>query len=96
MKNLSYDQAMKLVKSYNAKLIDTQLYHEYLREHLTGSINIPVEEINEKAHKYLKDKSEIIIVYCLSGVRSIAACDMLQRLGYINVYNIQNGIENYR
>lgn len=94
MKNISYDQAMKLLKSYNAKLVDTQLECDYQRKHLPKSINIPVEEINEKAYKYLNDKSEIIIVYCHSGIRSVAACDMLKRLGYSNVYNIQGGIDN--
>lgn len=94
MRNISYDQAMKLVKEYNAKLVDTQLEHDYLKKHLQRSINLPVEYINDIAYKYLKDKNEIIIVYCLSGVRSVAAYDMLKRLGYKNIYNIQGGIEN--
>lgn len=94
MKNISYDQAMKLIKTHNAKLVDTQLEYDYLKNHLPNSINIPVEEINDKAYKYLNDKNEAIIVYCQSGIRSVAACDMLKRLGYTNLYNIQGGIDD--
>lgn len=94
MKNVSYDQAMDLVVNYNAKLIDTQLEEDYYRKHLQGSINIPVEQINNYAYYYLPDRNELIVVYCLKGIRSIAATDMLERLGYANVYNLQGGIEN--
>lgn len=94
MKNVSYDQAINLVVNYNAKLIDTQLEEDYYKKHLQGSINIPVEQINEYAPYYLQNKNEIIVVYCLKGIRSIAATDMLERQGYVNVYNLQGGIEN--
>ncbi len=93
MKNISYDQAMELLKIYQAKLIDTQTRYEYEKRHIVGSINIPVEEITEKAYQYFNDRNEVLVVYCLNGTRSIAACDMLQRLGYSNVFNIQGGID---
>ena len=60
---------------------------------MINSINIPVEEINQKINKVIKDKNKIIIVYCLKGIRSEAASDMLKRLGYQNIYNIQGGID---
>ena len=94
MKNISYDQAMKLIKMYNANIIDTQLKQDYEKNHIANSINIPIEEINKKAYKYLKDKNQIIVVYCQSGIRSIVGCDMLKRLGYTNLYNIDGGLDN--
>lgn len=93
MKNISYDQAISLFKNYNARLIDTQLSEDYYKKHLEGSINIPVEQINNLARFYLRNKYDLIIVYCLKGMRSVAAADMLERLGYVNIYNIQGGIE---
>lgn len=93
MKNISYDQAMILVTKYNAKLIDTQLEEDYNKRHFRGSINIPVELINSRAYYYLNDKYELIVVYCLKGMRSVAAGDMLERLGFANVYNIRGGID---
>lgn len=93
MKNISYDQAMQLANEYGAKLIDVQLESDYYEKHLYGSVNIPVENIAYDISNVITNKNEILVVYCLKGIRSIAACDILTRLGYINVYNIQGGIE---
>ena len=75
-------------------MIDVQREEDYFQIHLPGSINIPVEEINQKIIKLVKNKNDTIIVYCLKGIRSTAACDMLKRLGYENIYNIQGGIDS--
>ncbi len=93
MKNVSYDQAINLVNEYGAKLIDVQLENDYYRSHLYGSINIPVENIANEIANVTTSIDEVLVVYCLKGIRSVAACDILTRLGYINVYNIQGGIE---
>lgn len=93
MKNVSYDQAINLVNEYGAKLIDVQLENDYYRSHLYGSINIPVENIADEIANVTNSIDEVLVVYCLKGIRSVAACDILTRLGYINVYNIQGGIE---
>ena len=92
MKNISYDQAINILQNHKVILLDVQLESDYNKKHIAGSINIPVEEINKRAIKILKDKNQLIIVYCLKGIRSEAACDMLKRLGYQNIYNIQGGI----
>lgn len=93
MKNVSYDQAINLVNEYGAKLIDVQLENDYYRSHLYGSINIPVENIANEIANVTNSIDEVLVVYCLKGIRSVAACDILTRLGYINVYNIQGGIK---
>ena len=93
MKNVSYDQAINLVNEYGAKLIDVQLENDYYRSHLYGSINIPVENIANAIANVTNSIDEVLVVYCSKGIRSVAACDILTRLGYINVYNIQGGIE---
>lgn len=94
MKNISYDQAINILQNHKVILLDVQLESDYNKKHIAGSINIPVEEINKKVTGIIKDKNQTIIIYCLKGIRSVAAYDMLIRLGYNNIYNIQGGIEN--
>lgn len=94
MKNISYDQAIKLVQKKNAILIDVQPKIDYNKKHIRNSINIPLEEIKKTVKRYIKNKNQTIILYCQKGIRSEVACDILEREGYINIYNIQNGIEN--
>ena len=92
MKNISYNQAINLLRNYKAILIDVQLEKDYYKRNLIGSINIPVEEIKNKIESLVKNKNDLIIVYCLSGIRSLAASYILSEMGYTNVFNIQNGI----
>ena len=58
-----------------------------------GSINIPVYDLLGQATRKLK-KESIIIVYCSAGIRSKRAVQILRKLGYRNLYNIEGGIEN--
>lgn len=94
MKNISYDQAISLIKLYNPVILDVQLRLDYPKRHLQGSINIPVENINNEINQVVINKNQMIIVYCLKGIRSETACDMLIRLGYNNIYNIEGGIDS--
>ncbi|MBR2892173.1 MAG: rhodanese-like domain-containing protein [Bacilli bacterium] len=71
----------------SAILLDVRRVDEYESIHILGSINIPVETI-EKAIDILKDKEQIIYVYCRSGVRSLKAADALIKMGYKNVIEI--------
>ena len=67
-------------------ILDVRRYaDEYLVEHIENAINIPNEEINEKAESILKDKDQLILVYCRTGKRSKEASEKLAKLGYTNV-----------
>ena len=46
---------------------------------------IPEYEISQKAPDILKDKEQLILVYCRSGRRSKIAAQALVDLGYTNV-----------
>lgn len=65
-------------------IIDVRTKEEYNESHIKGSINIPVDEINEKIDL---DKDKNILVYCKSGNRSAQAAESLTNLGY-NVYDL--------
>lgn len=58
-----------------------------------GSINIPVYDLEKNAQNKL-NLGSIIIVYCSAGIRSKRAIQILRKLGYRNLYNIEGGIEN--
>lgn len=89
-------QAKALMDSEtNYVIVDVRRYaDEYLVEHIEGAINIPNEEINDKAESILKDKDQLIFVYCRSGKRSKEASEKLAKLGYTNVKDF-GGIINW-
>ena len=78
----------------NAVLLDVRRVDEYQEKHIPGSINIPVETI-EQALEVLLDKNQTIYVHCRSGVRSLKAANALIEMGYTNIIEI-GGILDYK
>ena len=74
-------------------MLDVRSSQEYIEGHIRGSINIPVYDIEKQAKNKL-NKDSIIIVYCSAGIRSKRAIQILEKLGYENLYNVEGGIEN--
>ena len=66
-------------------IIDARTQSEYDEGHIPGAILIPEYEISNKAGELLKDKNQLILVYCRSGRRSKIAAQALVELGYTNV-----------
>ena len=71
---------LKALDKNGAILLDVRSPQEYEEGHLGGAI--------------LKNKKEVIIVYCSSGIRSKKAQKELMELGYEYVYNLKGGLEN--
>ena len=66
-------------------ILDVRTQEEYDEAHIDGAILIPDYEIADKAESVLKDKEQLILVYCRSGRRSKLAAEELVKLGYTNV-----------
>lgn len=67
--------------------IDVRTYMEYEQGHIDKAIHIPYELIANEIHKYAKDKTILIGLYCKSGIRAQIAKKTLKSLGYNNVIN---------
>ena len=91
--NISYDDLKELMRNKEIYLIDVRSGQEYEEGHLDGAINIPVYNIENEIQKKVKDKKETIILYCSSGSRSKKAKNILEKLGYTEVYNLKEGID---
>ncbi len=88
-KEISYKKMNEIMKNGTTYLIDVRSKQEYNKGHLDGAINIPVFDIEREIQNLVKNKSVSIIVYCSSGGRSRQAKEILDRLGYENVYNLK-------
>lgn len=74
-----------LVKS-GAMIIDVRSKGEYESGHIKGSLNIPLDQLNNHLNK-LKDKTKPVITCCASGMRSASAKNFLVSKGYAAVHN---------
>lgn len=77
-----------------AILLDVRTKEEYRTYHIDGSINIPLQTIDE-TEMHIGDKNKRIYVYCQSGVRSASAFRFLKKAGFSDVIDI-GGISAYR
>ncbi|MDR0287550.1 MAG: rhodanese-like domain-containing protein, partial [Clostridiales bacterium] len=94
-KKLTAEQAKAIIDSGQPYiLLDVRTVSEYNEKRINGAISIPVDEIDKKANSELPDKSALIMVYCLSGVRSSSAAKLLISKGYTNIYDI-GGIRDW-
>jgi phage shock protein E len=66
-----------------AVLIDVRSAAEFASGNITGSVNIPLDRLNNQAGLPKKDKP--IIVFCRSGNRSMAAKAILEKKGFSNI-----------
>ncbi len=87
-------EELKELDKNGAILLDVRSPQEYEEGHLDGAILLPEYELKENANQILKNKKEVIIVYCSSGIRSKKAQKELMELGYEYVYNLKGGLEN--
>ena len=88
-KNITDDEAKaELDKDNSIILLDVRTTEEYNEKHIPNSILIPVDELEDRALNEIQDQQTKIFVYCRSGVRSVAASEILVKLGYENVYNL--------
>lgn len=74
----------ELVKG-GAQIIDVRTPGEYQNGHIKGSLNIPLQNLQNNFSKIKKDKP--VITCCASGMRSASARSILKANGYNEVYN---------
>ena len=94
---LSYSELKDLMKNKSkVYLIDVRSIQEYNEGHLQNALNIPVYDIERDIKYSVQNKNEIIILYCQSDKRSKKAKKILEKMGFVNVYYLKNGMDGIR
>lgn len=68
-----------------AVILDVRSKDEYSGGHIKGSVNVPLNNLNNYISKLSKDKP--VITCCASGMRSASAKSILQSNGFKEVHN---------
>ncbi len=67
-------------------IVDVRRRDEYDAGHIPGAILIPNESIGTVPPEQLRDREQLILIYCRSGRRSKEAAQKLADMGYTNIY----------
>ena len=81
----------RLAQNPDAKLVDVREDHEWDAAHAAGAIHLGKGIIERDVETTVPDKSTELILYCGGGYRSALAADVLQNMGYTNVYSMAGG-----
>jgi phage shock protein E len=68
-----------------AQIVDVRSPAEFFAGHATGSVNVPLQDLEQGAKAL--DPKKMVIVCCASGTRSAMAGRKLRRLGFSRVLN---------
>ena len=93
-KKITSDEAKKMMETQKVIVVDVRTLEEYKEGHIPNAISVPLETIENEAEVKLKNKDDLILVYCRSGRRSREAALKLIENGYTNVIDF-GGIKDW-
>jgi rhodanese-related sulfurtransferase len=75
----------------SVRLIDVREDNEWDAAHAAGAEHLGKGIIERDIEAQVQDKSTEVILYCGGGYRSALAADVLQQMGYTNVFSMAGG-----
>ena len=90
VKETDVEGARKLMES-GAALFDVREDNEWEAGHAAGARHMGRGVIERDVVQTFPDKSTELVLYCGGGFRSALAADMLQKMGYSNVWSMDGG-----
>ncbi|HEX6045754.1 MAG TPA: rhodanese-like domain-containing protein [Pyrinomonadaceae bacterium] len=75
----------------DVKLIDVREDNEWEAAHASGAVHLGKGIIERDIETTVPDKNAELILYCGGGYRSALAADVLQQMGYTNVFSMAGG-----
>jgi len=92
IKEVTVDETRERLKENpDAKLIDVREDNEWDAAHAQGALHLGKGIIERDIEATVPDKSIELILYCGGGYRSALAADVLQTMGYTNVWSMAGG-----
>ena len=75
----------KIIEENQGTIVDVRTQGEYMGGNVVGSVNIPLQEIQQRIDE-LKDLKQPLVLCCASGNRSGQATQFLSQMG-MECYN---------
>ncbi|HEV2478992.1 MAG TPA: MBL fold metallo-hydrolase [Puia sp.] len=83
--------AMDIPFDENLVVVDVRRETEFADGHVSGAINLPLQELTDPGNMAQFEESDNLYVHCGGGYRSIIAASLLKRQGIHNLRNVTGG-----
>jgi rhodanese-related sulfurtransferase len=92
IREVTVDETRERMQANNGvRLIDVREDNEWEAGRAAGSIHLGKGIIERDIESTVPDKATEVILYCGGGYRSALAADVLQEMGYTNVFSMAGG-----
>jgi rhodanese-related sulfurtransferase len=81
----------RMTKNREVRLIDVREDHEWEAAHAAGAEHLGKGIIERDIETSVPEKATELVLYCGGGFRSALVADVLQQMGYTNVYSLAGG-----
>jgi phage shock protein E len=88
--------AEKLIKDDKAGILDVRTADEFKEGRIAGAKNIDFTENDFEQKAAELDKTKPWLVHCGSGRRSTASLEVLQKLGFKQIYHLDGGMKAWK
>lgn len=90
---VSIPEAVQLINRQEAIILDIGDSAEYATNHILNAKNVPFTKLSERLPDLEKYKKRPIVVSCHTGNNSLAACVMLRKSGFSEVFALKGGLQ---
>jgi rhodanese-related sulfurtransferase len=91
------EQLNKLVsEGKKIALLDIREADETESGFLPGAILLPRGLIEKHVHEHIPDRNQPVYIYCATGNRSALVGDVMKKMGYSEIFNVDGGIERWQ
>ena len=92
-KDVSVEEFAKLATDKQNVILDVRTAREFDSGHIAGALNLDVMSPDFDSKIAALDKNKTYLVHCASGVRSVRACQKLEKLDFPHLYNLPGGFK---
>ncbi|MGX5172705.1 rhodanese-like domain-containing protein [Aliikangiella sp. IMCC44653] len=85
-----------LVNRENGVVIDIRGAGDYNKGHIQGALNIPMSKVKDSHADLEKYQDSPIILVCANGIQVNAACSILKKAGFDNLYKLSGGMTSWK
>ena len=93
---ISPTEAVQCMNREKGVVIDVCGADEFAQSHIKGAVNVPLDELEARLDKAVKNKNTPVIMVCAAGARSKRAQAIAQKLGYEKVHSLHGGLKAWK
>lgn len=97
IREVSQDELRRWIDEHKDMVIlDVREPNDHAHSRIENSTNIPRGVLELEVEDTIPDRNRTVVAYCGGGGRSAMAADVLQQMGYRDVYSLQGGYKQWK